>query len=165
MKKDIFEYRRYLSNNYYYLRSLIANKYTLDLDTFHDCILGLYDSFCITTQFDESMIEVDFCNAYKKYRNIQISDSFKLKNKEDNILEYIDNKTDKEVKYSTCKRLKDRAKLILSKENYMILDLYYFQNKPKRTVSIFTGVDICQIDKKLAFIRRKLLKHFSYETH
>lgn len=165
MKKDVVFLNSYLRDNYFSLQEEVKKVYYFDLDTFHDCILDLYDCIAIGRKLNRKEIKQSILKAYREFRNKKITKSFAEKAKEDNTIEFIDNKVDSTINYYSARNIRDKAKLLLSKNDFLLLDLYYYQNKPKRIISIFTGIGIDEINKRLEQIIKKFSKTISYEYY
>ncbi|TFD94652.1 hypothetical protein E2605_14870 [Dysgonomonas capnocytophagoides] len=165
MKKDVAFLNSYLRDNYFSLQEEVKKVYYFDLDTFHDCILDLYDCIAIGRKLNRKEIKQSILNAYRKFRNKGISDSFKEKSHEDNVLDFLDNKTNTDLYNTACNNIKSTARIILSKNDYLILDFYFFQRKSKNSISIFMGEDIDFINRRLDKIKDNLYKKLNYENH
>lgn len=165
MKKDILLFNSYMSVHYNLLQMEIAKVYSLDMDIFHDCIIDLYSDLLTGLKYKKCSVKEYILIRYRKSRNKEITKNFIEKAKEDNTLEFINNKTDSNISYSGSKNIRDKAKLLLSKNDFLLLDLYYFQNKPKRIISVFTGISINEISIRLECIIDKLSKKIDYENH
>lgn len=166
MKKDILLFSHYLSDNYELLKIKISKEYYLELDIYHDSIIAAYEYLMNGARFNSKEASDLIIGFYKKQRNIKIAENYKEKLKEDSILEFIDNKTDLKIEYSNSfKNIKDTARILLSKDDFILLDLYFFQNKSKRIISLFTQKDVKEITKRIEFIKSKLSKKIRHENY
>lgn len=165
MKRDIIFINAYLRDNYFSLQKEVRKVYYFDLDTFHDCIIDLYDCVSIGKKINRKGIKKIVLENYRKCRNKGISDSFKEKSHEDNVLDFLDNKTETELYNTACSNIKSVARVILSRNDYLLLDLYFFQRKPKNVIALFMGEDISFINKRLETIKINLYKKLNYENY
>lgn len=158
MRKDVQLFSSYLSNNYNLLKMEVSKIYALDIDIFHDCILDLYSDLSLGLKLRDLSIKGYILDSYRKYRNKEISKSYTEKVKEDSTLEFIDNKTNSTISYSSSNNVKDIARVILSKNDFLLFELYYYQRKSKKIISLFLDESINKINRRIEYINNKLLE-------
>lgn len=161
MIKSTIGLNRYLSKSYKKLKSEVSKYYYLDMDIFHDSIIDIYELWKkgqISTCTD---VEKEIVSCYQKNRNIRISHSYKVITKEDGVLDYLNNEIGSNAILSSSTRtLKDKLRLMLNKEEYRLIDLYFFQKHSKRKICVFTQKSMRELENRLEKIKTKIYENY-----